>query len=431
MKKVILILVIIVPFIMMAQENEKEKKEKKFGVKFSGFIRNDIIYNTRKVIAARGENDFTLAPLPVELDRDGNDINSVPNYNIVSFTTRLRAKVTGPDAFGAKTSGLIEADFLGSTALSKFDLRLRHAIIKLDWKKGHLLMGQYWHPMFVTDCYPKTVSFGAGITFNPFARNPQVRYTYNFTEKFSLSGAILSQGQYRSKGDHYSQQNAAIPETNIHLQYKTDFITVGAQFDYQVLKPRIVTDSNYTTNTLVASMSYLAYVKFNLKPLTVKLYGIYGQSNDNMVMMGGYAVKDRVYTPEEIDKNFVEYLPYNTATGWLDIETTGKKVQYGLFLGYSKNMGAADSVLTDTYVGRWGNVNALMRIAPRVVFTSNKLKIGFEIEYSLADYAEQKFDANGNIDPNYDIDGIDKYGNVTNYNTADNIKFLLSAAYIF
>jgi len=428
MKKILfLITVIVLPVLMMAQETEKPK----FGIKFSGFVRNDVIYNTRQVVAARGENDFVLAPDAVLLDADGNDINSVPNYNIISFTTRLRGKITGPDAFGAKTSGLIETDFLGSTGASKFDLRLRHAIVKLDWKKGHLLMGQYWHPMFVTDCFPKTVSFGAGITFNPFARNPQIRYTYNLTEKFSVAAAILSQGQYRSKGDHYSQQNSAIPETNIHIQYKSDFITVGAQFDYQVLKPRIVTDSNYTTNTTVSSMSYLAYMKLSLKPITVKMYGIYGQSNDNMVMMGGYAIRDRVYTLEQNKKNYVEYVPYNTVSGWLDLETTGKKVQYGLFFGYSQNMGAADSVITSSYTGRWGNVNTLMRVAPRVVIKSNNLKVGIEVEYSTADYAEQKVDANGTAVVGSDAGGISKYGKVTNFTTADNVKLIISVAYIY
>ena len=425
--KYLIILIVILPLIIIAQETDKQK----FGIKFSGFVRNDVIYNTRQVISARGEDDFVLAPKPVELDPEGNDINDVPNYNIISFTTRIRGKITGPDAFGAKTSGLIETDFLGSTGASKFDLRLRHAIVKLDWKKGHLMIGQYWHPMFVTDCYPKTLSFGAGITFNPFARNPQIRYTYNFTEKLSIAAAALSQGQYRSKGDHYSQQNSGIPETNLHIQYKSDFITVGAQFDYQVLKPRIKTDSNYTTNTTISSMSYLAYMKFNLKPITVKLYGIYGQGNDNMVMMGGYAITDKVYNADQINKNYVGYTSYNSATGWLDIETTGKKIQYGIFFGYSKNLGTADSVITSSYTGRWGNVNTLMRIAPRVIVRSNNFKIGFEIEYSTADYAEQKLDNNGMPVAGSDIGGIDKYGNVTNYTTADNIKFLVSVAYVY
>lgn len=422
-----IVAVMFLPLLMVAQDGKKTN----FGIKFSGFVRNDVIYNSRQVVAARGENDFILAPEPVVLDKDKKDINAVPNYNIVSFTSRIRGKITGPEAFGAKTSGLIEADFLGSTGLSKFDLRLRHAIIKLDWSKAHVLVGQYWHPMFVTDCFPKTVSFGAGITFNPFARNPQIRYTYNFTKEFSVATSILSQGQYRSKGNPFSQQNSGIPESNIHLQYKSDLIVVGVQFDYQVLRPRLVSDSNYVTKTTVSSKSYLGYLKLKLKPIRLSLYGIYGQNNDNMVMMGGYSIKNRIYSKEEINKNIVEYIPHNTATVWADFETTGKKIKLGLFLGYSQNMGASDSIVVDSYTGRWGDVNALMRIAPRVVYISNTIKVGFELEYSAADYAEQKLDEKGVPLVGSDIGGISKYGKITNYTTANNIKFIFSMAYIY
>ncbi len=426
MKKVLTLTVsLIVPFVLSAQD--KDSDNKKFGISFSGFVRNDVIYNTRQVVSARGESDFLLVPKPVKLDSNGNDINSVPNFNIVSFTTRIRGKITGPDAFGAKTSGLIETDFFGSSAASKFDLRLRHAIIKLDWKKGHLMLGQYWHPMFVTDCYPKTVSFGAGVTFNPFSRNPQIRYKYNFTKKISIAAAAISQGQYKSKGNAFSHQNAGIPEFNVHMQYKDDVMTIGAQFDYQTLMPRIVTDSNYATKTTISTMSYLGYIKIKLKPVTLKLYQIYGQGNDNMVMMGGYAIANKAYSQEELQKNYVEYLPYNTRTNWIDIESNGKKIKYGLFLGYSENLGAKDSVIISSFTGRWGEVKSLGRIAPRMTIISNNLKLGFEIEYSGAEYSEQKLDGNGNIIDN----GINQYGKVTNYKTADNLKFLFSASYIF
>jgi len=428
MKKITLLIVVLaLPIFLFSQETEKPK----FGINFSGFVRNDVIFNSRQVVAARGENDFVLIPDPIILDADNNDINDVPNYNIIGFTTRLRGKIAGPDAFGAKTSGLIEMDFLGSTGLSKFDVRLRHAFVKLDWEKNQLLIGQYWHPMFVTDCFPKTVSFGAGITFNPFARNPQVKYTRKFSDKLNLSAAILSQGQYRSKGDHFSQQNSGVPELNIHLQYKTDLFTLGAQFDYQTLKPRIVTDSNFVTNATISSVSYLAYFKLNLKPITIKLYGIYGQGNDNMVMMGGYAITNKTYTPDQVSKNIVEYTAYNTMSYWIDLETTGKKVKFGIFAGISKNLGAKDSVITSSYVGRWGNVNSLMRVSPRLVFISNKVKVAFEIEYSTADYAEQEVDANGNAVAGSNIGGISEFGNVTNFNTANNIKGILSVMYSF
>ena len=149
MKKIILLItVIVLPILMMAQNKEvKKEKEKKFGIKFSGFVRNDVIYNTRQVVSARGESNVLLAPKPISLDKEGNDENGTANFNIASFTTRLRGKITGPDAFGAKTSGMIEMDFIGPNGNAPFSLRMRHAFVKLTWESSSLLTGQYWHPI--------------------------------------------------------------------------------------------------------------------------------------------------------------------------------------------------------------------------------------------------------------------------------------------
>ena len=336
MKKVILLVaVIILPLLMMAQnKDEKKETKKKFGVNFSGFIRNDMIYNTRKVVSGRAESNVLLAPKPVKLDADGKDINAVANFNFASLTSRIRAKISGPDAFGAKTSGLIEMDFLGPNVVTPFALRLRHAFVKLQWESSSLLMGQYWHPMWATECYPGAVSFGAGVPINPLSRNPQVRYTKSFGG-LSIMAAAMSQGMFKSKGDPMSHQDAGIPEVHLQLQYKNELISAGAGVNYQILMPRTVTDSNYVTSQTVGSMSFFGYAKLSLKPITIKLYGMYGQNNDNMVMMGGYAVTDMVYSADQYSKNYVQYTPYNTASGWIDIETTGKKLKFGLFAGYS------------------------------------------------------------------------------------------------
>ena len=57
--------------------------------------------------------------------------------------------------------------------------------------------------------------------------------------------------------------------------------------------------------------------------------------------------------------------------------------------------------------------------------------MGFEIEYSTIDYAESKLDENNNLVTGADPNGIDEFGKVTNYKTANNTKFILSIAYIF
>lgn len=155
-----------------------------FGIKFSGFVKTDIFWDSRQTVAAR-EGHSLLYPANEKLDVEGNDINAKASFNMLSIQTRLRGTITGPDALGAKTSGVIEGAFFGHTNGDINGFRLRHAFVKLQWKKTALLVGQYWHPNFVTYCFPGVVSFNTGAPFIPFTRNPQIRVTQNLG-KFNL-----------------------------------------------------------------------------------------------------------------------------------------------------------------------------------------------------------------------------------------------------
>lgn len=423
----------------MAQNTEK--KEKKFNINFSGFIRSDMVFNTRQVVSARGEGVFVLLPKPVSLDAEKNDVNAAPNFNISSLSSRLRGKISGPDVFGSKTSGLVEMDFIGPNGSSTWALRLRHAMVKLDWKTTQLLVGQYWHPMWATECFPGTVSFSSGTPFNPLSRNPQFRLTKKFGG-ISVLGAIMSQGMFATSGGKETTQNSMIPEAHIQVQYKNDLISAGAGVNLQSLRPQLKTSKNYVDETLVHSMSYFGYVKVSTAPITAKVYAMYGQNNDNMVMMGGYATKDMPYSVDQLAKGFVEYTAYNTLSSWVDFETTGKALKFGLFAGYAQNMGTDYKHISGTEEGRWigkldvkdnptSTIHTMYRIAPRVSYKINNMKFGFEVEYASVAYASQEVDENGAGVVGSDLGGIDAYGVVTNREDADNIKVLLSVAYIF
>tara|TARA_R110002050_G_scaffold233063_2_gene368769 strand:+ start:36914 stop:38197 length:1284 start_codon:yes stop_codon:yes gene_type:complete len=403
-----------------------QKKDLNSIIKFSGYISNDASLNTRQSISARGEGLFVLVPKPVLLDNEGNDINKTPAFNFIGINSRIRAKINGPEAFGAKTSGMIEGDFFGVNADSKFNFRLRHAFLKLDWEKSQLLVGQYWHPTFVTQCYPETVSFGAGSPFNPLARNPQFRFTYNFG-KITMSFTQLTNGHFTNKGAADAQINSLIPEFHFQAHYKTDKFIGGIGIGHKILKPEIVTTNNYITKQKVNSNTVLAFAKITLSKLTLKTYGIYGQNNDNLVMMGGYAAIDKNYTQDQITKGIVDYTPYNNITSWLDIHTNGKTIVSGVFAGYSENLGASKNVDVSTYVGRWGDVKSMMRFSPRLVFISNKTSIGTEIEFSSVNYIKEN--PLGKTD--YEIAGYNSKGLVTSYEAVNNLKFLLNFTYKF
>jgi hypothetical protein len=138
------------------------------------------------------EGNFSLCPEPVNPDINNIDKNAQPNFNFLAIQSRLSGKITGPDAFGAKTSGLIEGDFFAQANDNINLFRMRHAFIKLNWKNTELLTGQYWNPFFVTGCFPNTVSFNTGTPLQSFARNPQVSLTHSFGN-IILVAAALSQ----------------------------------------------------------------------------------------------------------------------------------------------------------------------------------------------------------------------------------------------
>lgn len=433
MKKTsLLLLTLSFALISFAQE-----KEQKFGVKFSGFVRNDFSYNTRQVVSGRGEGLFFLAPKPIELDAEGKDINDAPNFSMLGIHSRLSGKISGPDAFGAKTSGLIEGDFFGKDASTKFTFRLRHAFMKLKWETTELLVGQYWHPTFVPECFPGTVSFGAGVPFNSFSRAPQFRFAKNFGD-LKVFATAMGQGHFNGKAPAGSLTNSMVPELHVQAQYKKENFVAGAGLGYQVLRPALASDSNYIATATVNSMTAFGYAKIKTKPITFKVWGMYGQNNDNTVMMGGYAIVDKVYSADDISKGFVEHTPYNTLSAWTDIHTNGKKVQAGLFAGYSENLGAAEDIQAGSQVGRWigmldangnptANVSTMMRVAPRIMFISNKTKIGAEIEYSSVNY--QKGNEEGTTIE--ELTGVNSKGTVTGSEAVDNIKFIIAVTYSF
>ncbi len=425
MKRLFLFLLLAVPFFTMAQEQSKKTK-----ITLSGFVRNDMVFNTRHTVSARGKSCVQLLPLPEVLDAEEKDINEMPNFNISAFGSRLRLGITTADAFGAKTSGVIEADFMGSAKASIFNFRIRQAFMKLDWEKTSLLVGKAWHPLHPTDCSASPLSFGAGAVFNPLSRSPQVRLTHRLGD-FSVMAAFVSQGIFKLQSNK-TLDNNIIPQGHFQVRYKHQSITTGLGVHFQSRRPQLVSATNYIDDTRVNSFSYFGYAKLSLKPLVAKAYAIYGQNYDNMVMMGGYSVKKMNYTAEQIRKGIFEYASHNVFTTWLDLETTGKKAKFGLLAGYSKNNGADSEIDINTFVGRWEDIDQMFKIAPRVKYIANKVILGFEVEYMNVAYAKQEVDdVTGLPVAGSDVNGIDKKGKVTNSESVDNVKVLLSLTYKF
>lgn len=412
MKKTILLSMFLIAQTFSFAQQEKQS----FGISFSGFVKTDMFLDTRQTTSLR-EGHFLLYPSPEVFDVNGNDINAKSNLNILSIQSRLTGKITGPEAFGAKTSGVIEGEFFGTSDADVNGFRLRYAYVKLDWENTSLLIGQFWHPMFVSEMFPGVVSFNTGAPFQSFSRNPQIRFTHNIGN-FKIIAVAASQRDFQSYGPDAAGKstqsssylrNSVLPNLHLQFQYKEGENLFGAGGDYKQLTPRLVTNKNYQTKETIGSFAAIGYIKLFFNPVTLKAEGIFGSNLADLMMLGGYAIKstDAITGAET-------YTAIKCFSIWGEL-SAGKEIEFAIYGGYQKNLGAGDNI-TGSYYGRGTNIDNLLRIAPRVQWNSGKTRISTELEYTAAAYG-----TNNNSDK----------GKVVNTTTISNLRILLAVFYFF
>jgi len=412
MKRIILITLLIV---ISNVKGSSQEPDPSWGIKFSGYIKSDIFYDTRQSGASNGlrEGHFYLFPDNVLNDAEGNDLNANPSFHMLNIQTRIRGDIKGPDAFGAKTSGVIEAEFFGTSESDLNGFRLRHAFIKLDWTKTSLLTGQYWHPLFPAESFPGTLSFNTGAPFIPFSRNPQVRLTQK-VGTLSFSVTAYSQRDFTSPGPDGNSnkylRNSGMPGLNFQVRVPAGkAITGWAGIDYKKLRPELKTSMNYETKSTIGSLAAFANIKIKTAPLNVSIMGVYGQNGTDLMMIGGYAVSEVT----SVANDFKIYTNLNSANFWIDLATNGKKVFFGLFSGYSKNLGGSDEI-AGAFYGRGTNIDHLFRISPRITITEGRFSFAGEIESTTAAYGTTGSD-----------------GKVTGSNNVNNLRLLFCTIYKF
>ena len=79
MKKIFFALLLIVSSTINAQE---KKDVPLFGIKFTGFVKTDVFYDTRQTVSIR-EGHFLFYPDNISLDVNKNDINATSNFNML------------------------------------------------------------------------------------------------------------------------------------------------------------------------------------------------------------------------------------------------------------------------------------------------------------------------------------------------------------
>ncbi|RKX20063.1 MAG: hypothetical protein DRP35_06660 [Candidatus Zixiibacteriota bacterium] len=399
----------LISFFAFSQNEEKKEIE----LKWSGYVKSDFFWDSRQTVSAR-EGHFLLFPAAVSKDPDGKDINATPNLNFLAIQSRLSLSIAGPDALGAKTSAKIEGDFFGQLNDNINLFRLRHAYLKLKWENSELLFGQYWIPMFVTGCFPGTVSFNTGVPFQPFGRNPQIRFSHKIG-KIKFIVIASTQRDYASRGVSGATgtylRNSSMPELNGQIHFgkgKTFLAGVGA--GYKQILPQIATGNGYVTNQTVGGFTSIAFMKIKTSPVTLKFEGVYGQNFPDVLSIGGFAITDST----DVTKGFVTYTPFTVMSSWMDIETNGKKMKVGVYVGYSQNLGTGKQIIGAVY-GLGTTIQSIFRVSPRIIYNVGQVRFALETEYTSANYAAS-----------YDVKGVPE-----DLTSADNLRILFAAYYFF
>ncbi len=400
--------------------SQRYEDRPKFGILFNGFVKTDAFIDSRQTVSFDDNAHFMLYPAPVSEDKNGEDINSGMNFNILSLQTRLTGEITIPDAFGAKSTGMIEGDFFAFTDEIKISsFRLNNAFVKFNWKNAELMAGQYWHPLFIVQSFPEVFSFNTGAPFKPYATNPQLRYTSKI-KSLSLISTIYTLNDFPANGPFgpstVYKRNSIIPNANFTLTIDDGTSLMGLGVDYKTLVPRIKTDKGYKTNTSVNGIAITAFSKLAFNKVTWKFQKIYSQNAYDISGIGGYAVKFDSY---DNITGMCEYTNLNTSSFWTELYYKSFDFLFGIFAGYTYNLGSSEKMELDpeNVFARGNDIEYVYRISPRIAFIQKNSTIGFEVEYTVAAYGKHA-----------DIDNSGKFLNSTE---VANIRGLLTFIHKF
>ena len=142
----------------------------------------------------------------------------------------------------------------------------------------------------------------------------------------------------------------------------------------------MVTDSMYKEFEKIHSHSFLAFLKIESKPLVVKAQASYGQNLNDHLMLGSYGI-----ALENAATGKRTYASLNYFNTWINLTTTGKRVQYSIFAGLVKGYGASQKILGTVY-GRDPDLDYTYRIAPMITRFIGKMKVAWELEITSAAY---------------------------------------------
>lgn len=382
-------------------------------VDFTGFVRNDFIYDSRRNVDAC-DHLLDFFPQKPDFDKNGNDINAAGTAQFLNTFSRVGTKFSGLEMKNVKINAYLEFDFTGGSYTPT--VRLRHAYTNFEWEKSSLLFGRTWHPTFIEKVYPSTLNENTGLPFQVFNRSPQIRFTYHLSENADFITAAVYQYDYSNTGPegktyHY-QRDAIIPNLHAQLQYFNSNWVLGAAIDWKTIMPRTSTtgtSGTFVTSEKLSTVAAIAYLKYSKGKFQMKAKSMFGQNVCESLLPGGYAVQSiNPVTGAET------YTPFNHSYNWINF-IYGGDWKFGFFAGYLKNFGTSENPAGPIY-GFAADADKMYKISPQLIYTFKNFMFGWEVGTTTVAYGKN--------------DMTDK-AKVKNTSNVTNFRNMVSVAYSF
>ena len=375
-----------------------------------GFIRNYLTFDSRNTYTVVG-GEYNMIPYDVLWNEDNSeDLNAVPNMQMQALTSRFGFRILGPQLKGWTLTGKLEGDF-GGFGTNNTVLRLRLAYLRLAMQGTELLVGQDWHPLS-GDIMPEVLGMAAGAPFRPHSRTPQIRGTRYFGS-FGYTAALLWQLQYMNNGPKSASDPTCVasidfahhalwPEAFIGLNFREGpwYAQLGA--DAQIIKPRthaLIGGITKKVDESVSSITPTLYAQYFDAHWSVKFRTLLASNTSHLNQLVGYAVTD-----VNADGSW-NYAPLKATISYLNIAYIkyigtphDSHLQFNLFLGYMKNLGAGEDLWLDPSTGgyhiymkggeNFTHLDQVYRIAPSVCYSIHRFDIGLEYELTAATYGD-------------------------------------------
>ncbi|CDK30774.1 hypothetical protein [Candidatus Babela massiliensis] len=376
-------------------------------MRFYGFTGYQLVTITRQGVGNVSINDY-IYPAPYNADPLGKDINAHAETIMDAAGSRFGIFFNPLQGHSEDMYAILELDFRGTLILTQYTAKIRHSFGELSWGSGAFLFGQYFHPLFLVESFPRVVNYNLGATFEPQSLVPQLRITQELGSCEFLLG-IMGQSFLQTYGisanNNVYLQDAIVP--NIAFGFKYRLGSLGESFygfviDYLRVVPRLysvaVTNGHiitYRVNEYVDAVSaeIFGHNVFNWGEINFKL--LLSQNGSSQALISGFAVK----TVNTIT-DYRTYVPTNAVVFWLDAFYLFHKsqMQLGIFFGYTQSLGAFTSLYIDSTTGnpivysmpianQGEPIDYAYRISTRYSYDLGSFRFGIELEWDLIAYS--------------------------------------------